>query len=525
VNVVILQFDLGSHTKAAMEMATDVQAFKEFKEFGEAVERDLSPLGFDCLHWLGDGGLFARRFDNNSDAESVCLAADAAFRIFGRKWNSSETRLTLRITATLLYGVFLSKDPGYWYSLRLNQFLKYERDIGRAGAFVITNDLLRHMDVASASFARFKDSKPRQVLINEGAGFAALADRDHSERAEPEAGRFEVWLTKRAWPGGAHSQDENWNGTVVGDSLVLGSALGIRGYESVELIPVESRGGSSVYSGEFRDRVEGMYDKLKHLSGEKACVKRCIPPLSDDPTLRIQWEIIDYSQARAFHEVTETDLEVWNHLSPHAGDADPRPFPGILVTHNVFLSVPKPGTRYLLLAHRKKGTRPGGYYNNRWSVSFEEQFSPVESVRDGRRFPADIDLRATVLRGAKEEFLGENFKGNCSVAIHAVQVETLSLNIGVLGAVTLPGVDLADLERMWRSPDTIDRDEHDALVALPLTSEVLEACLKGDGLPQEYWTAHRIAGRRDLGSDDQLWHPTSKARLALALWLLQGGTI
>jgi len=431
----------------------------------------------------------------------------------------------LRITATLLHGVSISKEAGYWYSLRLNQFLKHERQIGRAGAFVITNELLRKMDNMSASYARFKDSKPRQILINEGVSFAAVTDCDHSPRVEPEADRFEVWLTKRTWPQGARSRQVKWDGTAVGDSLILGSALGKSGYDYSELIPFEPGPGTKIFPIDYRERFDQKYQEIKHLTGKKACVKTYLPSLSDDPTLRIQWEMIDYARARAFHEVVEMDLEVWNRYSP-AGDAvDPRPFPGILVTHNVLILAPRVGARYLLLAHRKKGARPGGYYNNRWSVSFEEQFFPVESIRDGRQFAADHDLPSTVLRGAKEELLGENFSGSCSVSLHAVQVEILNLNLGVLGAVVLPGINFLDLSQMWKHPSTIDRNEHDAILALPLQSDILNKCLNADGLPQELWTLHEKAGRNDLSAEDHLWHPTSKARLALSLWLLECGLI
>lgn len=525
VNVIILQFDLGSHTKAAEGMATDVQAFREFKEFGQTLEAELAPQGFACLHWLGDGGLFARQYKNYKDAESVCAAADAAFGVFHQKWNATDTPLTLRITATLLHGVFIGKEAGYWYSLRLNQFLKHERQIGRAGAFVITNELLRNMDNTSDIYARFKDCKPRQILISEGVSFAAVTDRNHSPKVEPEADRFEVWLTKRTWPPGVHQVHANWDGTVVGDSLILGSALGKRGYDNSELIPVEPGPGSQVFPARYLERFDQKYEEIKHLTGKKACVRTYMPSMSDDATLRIQWEMIDFARARAFHEVIETDLEVWNYFSPEGGAAEPRPFPGILATHNVLILAPRPGTRYLLLAHRKKSARPGGYYNNRWSVSFEEQFFPVESIRDGRRFAADPSLPSAVLRGAKEELLGEKFNGSCSVSLHAVQVETLNLNLGVLGAVLLPGVDFPDLDKMWKHPDTIDRNEHDAILALPLQADILNRCLGADGLPQELWTVHAKAGREDLTAEDHMWHPTSKVRLALSLWLLECGLI
>ena len=93
VNVVILQLDLGSHTKAAEEMSTDFQAFKEFKKFGQTVENELSQHGFECLYWLGDGGLLAKECKTNEDAESVCPAAHYASQQPCFMESSSATRL------------------------------------------------------------------------------------------------------------------------------------------------------------------------------------------------------------------------------------------------------------------------------------------------------------------------------------------------------------------------------------------------------------------------------------------------
>lgn len=525
VNVIILQFDLGSHTEAAKVMNTQFQAFKEFKKFGETLERKLSPLGFACLHWLGDGGLFAKRHKTNKDAESVCDAADAAFGVFREKWKASHTRLTLRITATLLQEVFISKEAGYWYSLRLNQFLKYERQIGRGGAFVITSELLQKMDNYSPSYVRFKKSKSRLISINEGVSFTAVADRRYSPKVKPKPGSFEVWLENQSLPEGSRPRHANWDGIVVGDSLIISSALGENGYDYTELTAVEPRAGSQVFPTDYRKQFERRHKEFKFQSGKKASVKWCTPRLSEDPTLRIHWEMIDYAHARAFHDVIEKNIKIWGHFSPAATVVEPRRFPGILVTQNVLILKPDAKSKYLLLAHRRKGGRPGGYQNNCWSVSFEEQFFPVESVREGRTFTADRDLQSTVLRGAKEEFLGEGFDGGYSVSLHAVLVETIYLNLGVMGAVVLPGVEFSDLVKMWSHRDTIDRKEHDALLALPIKSEILHRCLDADSLPQEFWSTYAKAGQDDLAREDHLWHPTNKARLALCLWLLECGAI
>jgi hypothetical protein len=522
VNVIVLQFDLGSHTQTALEM-NHVQAFREFAEFGRKLEEALEPFGFSCLHWLGDGGLFVKEYKVPEDADSICHASDAAFNCFEDVWKS-RSLLTLRATATLLDRVYISKEAGYWYSLGLNFFLKFERRIGRPGAFVITSDLKRSMSPSSASSARFTKLPPRPVDVDmEGVSFQAWTDSERCWRVEPGTDRFEVWLTKQTWP--APTRKIEGDGQTVGDSLVLGSALTKGGYESIAMVPVVPLPGTDKYIKDYKADYENRLQELASFNGKKGSVTTYHPPLTDDPTLRLEWQEIDYTRARAFHELVESDTAAWNCYRAASLATDPRPVPGILVTHNIMILRGGLHVPHLIFAHRKKGARKGGYYNNRWSVFFEEGFSPVQSVRDERVFKRDADLQSTIFRGAREEFLGEQFDGTCIVRIHAVQIEILNFNFGVMGAVLLRDMDFEEFAARWRSPDAIDRGEHDAVLAMPCAGDALRRCLESDRLPSDLWSNSLRSGRSDLEGDDHLWHPTSKARLAMCLWLLEAGAI
>jgi hypothetical protein len=524
-NVIFLQFDLGSHTQTAREMETDPQAFQEFKSFGLRLEDALKSHGFDCLHWLGDGGLFAKEYRKIGDADNVCVAADEAFSIFETMWGQSTYRLTLRVTATLLDRVYISQQAGYWYSLGLNHFLKHERRIGRPGAFVITSDLKRSLSHGSDVLARFKGTEPQAISIEGGVSFLSWTDTGRPARVQPAPDRFEVWLARNTRPQPSRQIQEGYEGYAVGDSLVLGSALTKGGYESVSLVPVSPLPGTGDFVKEFREEYENRLRDLAPLTGKKASVTKYLPPLTDDPMLRLEWQLLDYPQARAFHELVESNMAAWRHYRAASLATDPRPVPNILVTHNLMILGREQAVPHLVLAHRKKGTRPGGYYNNRWSVSFEEQFSAVQSVRYDRLFPADADVQSTVFRGAREEFLGEHFDGACTVRLHAVQIEALNFNLGVLGAVTLPEMTFEDLTNRWCDPDAIDRHEHDAILAIPCERGPLRSCLESEGLPADLRDTRLKYGRSDLAPEDHLWHPTSKARLAMCLWLVESGAI
>jgi hypothetical protein len=528
-NVVLFQIDLEGHTIWAKEMESHNEVYLKRRMFAENLELSLAEIKFDRLHWLGDGGLFAREFSHAEDAEAVCDAADRAYKCFADVLGSRDSQLGLRATATWASGVYTGPVPGYWFSNTMNEFLKYERDIAEPNAFVITEELRKRMSDRSPSFKRFPGTAPdprlRKTLQN-GQTAVVYIDSKHRAVKEP-AQRFKLWLSRNIdelpKPTRNLLAPQTWS---IGDSAILDTAQSGKGYEDIRLQRVEVPWNSQIIEP-FRDKWDKRFAEAKNLSGSKATAVRIATPLTDDRTLVVDWCETDYSVTTSFHDLVERDIEVWNHCSNLAASAaaslDVWPFPGNLVTHCLVLMAAQNGRKHLLLSHRKKAERPGGYYKNRWSASFEEQFVPVEGYWGGRKHPADADIKASVLRGLKEELVGEDFRSAVKVGIHAIQFEILNLNFGFLASVELPSTDFSEVARRW--PSAVDSGEHDCLIALPFDVGVLRQCLKSSRVPEKIWNSAEKAGDRSLTAEDHFWHPTSQVRLALGLWLLESGTM
>lgn len=176
--VILFQVDISGHSAWVNESPTDLGPAKKRAEFAELLERRLSYLGFDRLHWLGDGGLFAKKFEDSSDANDVCRAASVAFDWF-REWSRPEWGLTLRATAAYIPNVIVDRDPGYWCSQRLNAFLKYEREFALQNSFTITDDLRRVMDPDGECYRHF--TLPRQVNLPSGESVTTWIDTELSD--------------------------------------------------------------------------------------------------------------------------------------------------------------------------------------------------------------------------------------------------------------------------------------------------------------------------------------------------------
>jgi hypothetical protein len=75
-NVVLVQFDLGGHSGWARETADKnlFEAADSRRRFGDQVCKLMKRFDFDCIHWLGDGGVFAREFSVSKDADNACAS-------------------------------------------------------------------------------------------------------------------------------------------------------------------------------------------------------------------------------------------------------------------------------------------------------------------------------------------------------------------------------------------------------------------------------------------------------------------
>lgn len=156
--VVLFQVDMAGSSRWAEQSETDLAPAKAFADFAVRLQLRLQFIGFDRLQWASDGGVFARKFNHQSDVDEVCKAAKETFECF-QEWKRPEWQLKLRVAAAYIHNAIVNLEPGYWYSPRLSAFLKYERELSWPNAFVITDDLHHVMDPDSVYYDHFSIRK------------------------------------------------------------------------------------------------------------------------------------------------------------------------------------------------------------------------------------------------------------------------------------------------------------------------------------------------------------------------------
>ena len=81
--VVLIQFDLAGHSKWVEGQPQHIiPVAKSRAEFAKTLATLLAYEGFYPLFWLGDGGVFARRYSGEEDADTAVKAADGALKYF-----------------------------------------------------------------------------------------------------------------------------------------------------------------------------------------------------------------------------------------------------------------------------------------------------------------------------------------------------------------------------------------------------------------------------------------------------------
>ena len=133
----------------------------------------------------------------------------------------------------------------------------------------------------------------------------------------------------------------------------------------------------------------------------------------DEPVCRLTCRSIRFEEARAFHLASLERLTYCRIMMTNARNVtlSGTTVPNILCAHVIVVMKGSNGGKDLLLAHRRKGERKGGYAANRWSVSMEENFLAEDKKREKKVIPKDRSIRDTILRGVKEEIVGDNFAG------------------------------------------------------------------------------------------------------------------
>lgn len=346
-------------------------------------------------------------------------------------------------------------------------------------------------------------------------------------------GTFMTWLNDKSksalFPLPAFSTTGMREGdVVVGDAVIVNTAPSAAGY-SVDL----DRDQISFPWHEFDDLMTPFEKRWLHYKrkNEKFVGVKTVPveltcPVSEDSKLRILGAEVPYGFIRAFHMLVQENIQIRDKLVKRAFEYGGRKIPGALAIDGGIILGGEPnamgaiGNRHLLLAHRVK--RAGGYYDNQWSASFEEQFNPLEFTDHGRRFASDKSLVATTTRGLKEEFLGDEAAADFRVTLQAVSVDLVNLNLQVIAIVDAPDMSFSAVRAAWSSRKPIDHNEHDVLASMRLDAETLRKALVAkcpDGLVESI-------SNGDL--EDYLkhpWHPRSQARIACCLWMLEEGLL
>ena len=522
-SVIVIQFDLKGHTAWGAAQDTDYEPAEWRREFATALQSKLVGQKFDRLFWAGDGGAFARLHEGSTeDADAAVRAADQAFNVFNRFRHrvTHGAKLSLRASATCIEAV-LHPDASYWYGPALNEFLKHERDIGLPDAFIITLDLRRKL---SRQIIDMRFPTAHEVPLSSQDRISVFTDTQHPYTPSVSGKRFTDWLIehKSELPNSTKTiySSADPRQVIVGNMVIWDSALTETGYSKIKLNRVDFDAGQLDKRLQF---VAEEWNKLKaaasDVSGIKASPRLVYPGLTDSTELEIDLAQVPYRIIHTFHQLMFQNEKARSELISEALRLqEDRVIPGSLCAHAALVFGTR-GDRYLLLAHRAKNK--AGYYDNRWSASFEEQFAAVKSFWGKRVHEADTDLTSTVTRGLKEEFLGDDFTGPMHVRLHAVGIELDNLNIDLLAVVDLPGTTFADIEGRWAR--ALDSKEHDMLVAIPLNKQVLMNLLHASALTNVS-ISHRC------GADDEAvlsapWHPASPARLAMCAWLLEQGLI
>ena len=375
--VVLIQFDLGGHSRwAKNNVDYSLEVAKDRAEFAAILKLRLAHEGFDALYWLGDGGVFAQSCEPTVPDRAV-EAVDIAFQYFDRfRTTFSYARdLSLRATATTIE-VYLSPNASDWFSVELNEFLKYERTLGLTNAFVITNPLFRRLNRCKERF-----SNPRSVLLQDGATDKIVyvhTDSLHSFKATTSGRSFKVWLAKNkdVLPKPSLINGADYPELLTCENTaILDTAVSREGYYRVQLEREESF-PQSAFEASVEPYAELWRDSLAKsaaFEGTKATVLGVTVPVSDDPTLYLDIATLDFKAVRAFHEFVEND-GVRKLLLRDALKVQSRRSLPTSLTVDVAVLLGQGDNRQLLICHR--ALRKGGFTRavQHWSASFEEQF-------------------------------------------------------------------------------------------------------------------------------------------------------
>jgi hypothetical protein len=309
----------------------------------------------------------------------------------------------------------------------------------------------------------------------------------------------------------------------IGRCTVLDTAYEVGGYREIEMEEGEKAPeGSGIDHCDYEEW-QRRRDELRRrgVSGTSAQVMRFSTEVTDDRA-RVRFRPVDYIDARAFLATEENGpgvAERYRSRALQVVTTNGTSTLNILSTGVLVIVGDDAGATQLIVGKRRG--RTGGLDEESWAVSIAEQFMPIFGLRGGRPLAADRTIYNSAQRGLREELLGDGYRSRIELSIHAFVMEEVVNNYFFLAIADLRPLSFVELASLWR--EAPDYGEHERLVALALTSEVLSECLtSSSGVPGSAWEVMRkqnfISPGHDLSYDKSPWQPNSHVRLAAALW-------
>jgi hypothetical protein len=513
----LMQVDLQNHSVWASDLTwPDVREAR--RDFKRRLNDNLKRFGFICSHWAGDGGLFVAPVSKVGahravPAKDVLAAAYKTEKIFS-DWEAKETdrsKLSLRVSLHKT-SIAIDDDPGNWFSVELNCFMKYERDLAMAGAISMTEPVYKSLPGALK-----RPWFPTSVQVGDTLTWKVYWNRKQKEDLERTT--FVRWLSnsKYASPGRLAAQLPHSREGILacGDCIVLVAPVSSVGFEN---------------KIELQQMAEVRWDKNVPLPSRSAIghdfIKLCpivvLRPLTDSPKMVIQYVPVWYKWVREFGRKISNDesgkLRLQYATRALSLDRSEDAIPDLLCSHIVVIvDDVKTKDSWLLVCQRAEKEGQLDFEIGSWSVSIEEQYRPALNVVDGHKEFYDSSVHESVVRGIREE-LGVSEKIALKVETHCLFVEATELRSAILAVARL-SLPIDNFKKGAQS--ALDRGEIQSAALLPLTPSNIDTLLDSEIVPEQFLNsrARWIRGKIDSKSRKH-WHTSSKLRLALASWLL-----
>jgi hypothetical protein len=422
---VLLQVDLEGHSAWLRAARSKPEAVSERITLAKRLHASLAQFNFDLVSWKGDGGVYAASEDAGAgNFDFSIAAAEAATQVFANwRAENKESRSVLRLRLSIHYApkVYVHSDPGYWTSDDLNVFIKYEREIGVSGTIAITEGIFP--DLSPEIQSRFIAMRELSMGALPGVDLIRLVrylpiETEIEFNKTNRLGFFE-WLNDLSPRLGL--ADEVKLGpraalrATVGNAVFLFSAPHPESPLTIDLSKVDQDVEPSLKPEEAQEwkRIqENIIENSRRggkEDGPKVSAIRVTRPLSDSPYAQIEWHTEKWSRSRGFHMLLEKTPDLWSRLASNAADVQESglQFPGILCCHFIVRTAEsRTAPPSILLCQRQQKGQDDTYSEGSWSLSFEEQLIPGESVTSCAK------------RGLAEELLGQ--EGSAGVSSRVI---------------------------------------------------------------------------------------------------------